>query len=461
MDRDRILDILRSGIFEQFVGANEDEAFECKRQIYVLDTDANKREFAKDISGLANSVGGFIILGLLTQRNPATLGDEVVSVSPFSQDLVNFVQYRDVLASWTFPALLNVDMQWHPSAADGTVGLVSICVPIPDERESPHLIIKTIEDGSRVTDIMFGYAQRRTDSVRHRTVHDIHALLRRGQQYDALSHRFDRVEDLLNNALLALPREARPAPQGLTSELVQDRLRASLEEAGLEGRPSYSLLCFPVGPVEIPGLFAGRRTPLVEMIRNPPQRPQLGFNLSSGEEPYVVRGNLWRAGRRGGRQSLELWRDGTVLFLAGGDTEFLCWGRPMRGRQHSPINPYVLIETSVLFCELVRNVFSTVSDVPQQVRLGVSLSGFLGDNFQGYLLPYRPGIQGWDLSHEMRVAPEGNAFITVEVSTAMPAERASFVLVSRLYEWFGYPHEVIPFVSMHEGERIIDPGTIR
>ena len=176
MDRERIFEILRSGEFDKFIGMVEDDSFECKGEIYILNTEAKKREYVKDVSGLANSDGGIIIVGAQTKRNAATLGDEIFEIRPFAQTLVNLAQYRDVLSSWTFPVLKNIDIQWHPSHSDNTVGLLSIYVPVPDEGEIPYLIIRTIEDGTKTTDLMIGYTERRRDSVHHKTVHDIHAL---------------------------------------------------------------------------------------------------------------------------------------------------------------------------------------------------------------------------------------------------------------------------------------------
>jgi predicted HTH transcriptional regulator len=50
--------------------------FECKGGLYDTKTLKSKIELAKDISALANSSGGYLLIGPATKKNPFHEGDE-------------------------------------------------------------------------------------------------------------------------------------------------------------------------------------------------------------------------------------------------------------------------------------------------------------------------------------------------------------------------------------------------
>ena len=93
LDIDQLGDLLKRGDFSQLVGLIEDEGLECKKIPYRLDDDSQKRELAKDVSGFANGIGGIILLGVETYKNPAHSGDEIKLIHPFPQAHVDASRY--------------------------------------------------------------------------------------------------------------------------------------------------------------------------------------------------------------------------------------------------------------------------------------------------------------------------------------------------------------------------------
>ena len=79
--------ILSSGDFDEFIGALEDEQLEFKASPYQLDKDQGKMELAKDVSALANTAGGIIVIGVQTERNPTVQGDEAKKIGCFIENL--------------------------------------------------------------------------------------------------------------------------------------------------------------------------------------------------------------------------------------------------------------------------------------------------------------------------------------------------------------------------------------
>lgn len=106
----KIREILESKAYHDLVGVVETDEVEFKQEPYQVDKDSpikdsQKQELAKDVTGLANSKGGVIVIGVKTEKNPSMPHDQVVKVSPFpiSGDLEQ--QYRSILKDWVFPAI--------------------------------------------------------------------------------------------------------------------------------------------------------------------------------------------------------------------------------------------------------------------------------------------------------------------------------------------------------------------
>lgn len=66
---DEAISILTSGDFAKLEGVIEDTQIEFKATPYQLDQESAKHELAKDVSALANSHGGIILIGFRTNKD--------------------------------------------------------------------------------------------------------------------------------------------------------------------------------------------------------------------------------------------------------------------------------------------------------------------------------------------------------------------------------------------------------
>ena len=137
---EQIKAILDSGNFDELITAVEDEQIECKAAPYQLNEAHQKQELAKDVSGLANANGGVILIGVRTERNSTHFGDEINEIRPFPRNLVDPNQYQDIIRSWIYPALQQVDIRWFPSAVNQEEGIVAIIIPDQIMTWRPFLI---------------------------------------------------------------------------------------------------------------------------------------------------------------------------------------------------------------------------------------------------------------------------------------------------------------------------------
>jgi predicted HTH transcriptional regulator len=69
-----VVAILQSGDFTRLFGCLEDDHLECKSAPYNLGQERERMELAKDVSALANTDGGIILLGVQTEQEPAYQG---------------------------------------------------------------------------------------------------------------------------------------------------------------------------------------------------------------------------------------------------------------------------------------------------------------------------------------------------------------------------------------------------
>src|SRR6266478_6372129 len=134
-----VVAILQSGDFTRLFVGLEDDHLECKSAPYNLDQECEKMELAKDVSALANTDGGIILLGVQTEQEPVHQGDIIRRVGCFSQDRIDFGQYRNVISDWVLPSIPGLRFEWHASATNQNEGIVSILVPAEASRERPYV----------------------------------------------------------------------------------------------------------------------------------------------------------------------------------------------------------------------------------------------------------------------------------------------------------------------------------
>src|SRR6266498_1599371 len=79
------------------IGVFESRDLEFKMTAYQLGTAAGKAEFAKDVGGMANAGGGLIVLGIETERDPATGRDRSSKVRPIRTGIISILRGTHIL----------------------------------------------------------------------------------------------------------------------------------------------------------------------------------------------------------------------------------------------------------------------------------------------------------------------------------------------------------------------------
>src|SRR6185369_1871037 len=122
----------------------EGEFLDCKLKIYDLSSEAQKIEIAKDVTSFANAYGGFIILGIATQKSQTHFSDEITTLKPFESKIFDTNQHHNILNSWVYPKLDDVRIEWIPESLGSDRGFGVITIPSQPAKKKPFLISKTV-----------------------------------------------------------------------------------------------------------------------------------------------------------------------------------------------------------------------------------------------------------------------------------------------------------------------------
>ena len=441
---DQLREIVESQDFRQLVGAIENEHFDCKSQPYRLEEgEKQKRELAKDVSAFANADGGYIFIGLRTEKSMTHLADEVVEVRPFLQSLVARNQYEQVVAEWVYPPVEDLSIEWLKTTKDDK-GIAVITVPPQEERTKPFLIKKTL-DGGKIVETVFGYAQRRSDATDIRSVIDLQRALRAGFSYHReVAVRLANIESLVER-LFSDRTEA--AETGALEARVGGRIADAIKQNDMREQRLMVLAAYPPTPGELRTVFSSDQGSIRRCLANPPIFRQAGWSLETPDyHADIVRGDFIRVASYS--KAIHLHRDGTMIFGALATDAHLAWGR-----NALQLTPIALIETIASFTQFYGLVLDDFHERPTRVIFRVELH-HMHLNEQSTSLPPGPSGDPWFLTGQLREAPDDQWETTISFDTEDydPAVVAAGI-TREVYLWFGHEESVIPYMTDKDGVR--------
>jgi schlafen family protein len=448
--------ILRSGDFDRFLDGLEDEHLECKAAPYQLDQERGKMEFAKDVSALANADGGIILIGAQTERETTYQGDVIRRVSCFGRGLVDLTRYQNVISDWVLPSIPGLTIQWHASAANSDEGVVAISVPQEAGGEKPFLVSKVVEAG-KIIGSYLGFFERIRDNVPPISPEQLRERLKDGRRFSELDTRLGNIEEMVGKIIA----DHAPRPPTLSDETVLRRVQRARQDVGYEGKPSFSLVAWPLQSADFPNLFESREVPVVGLLENPPQLRSGGFDLSTRRISSIIEARLRRC-LIPEHKLLEVWRDGVLICVVPGDDWHLCWGMHSTAETGLRINNIALTETVYLFCDWVLKIYANASPTPARIKIRIILSDMTINGTPCSLSPYRPNP--YNLGDGRNPAPRSEPGVHVEIeadpTNAEPGVIA-YELLAFLYAWFGFDAAEMPYVNRDSPPPKIDPAQIR
>ncbi len=170
MTREEVLQLLDAADFDALVGAVETAEVDFKRSPYRLNEPSEAFELAKDLTALANTeTGGVLVVGFQT-RSPEESGLDTV----FNRD-----QWLATVHQLAYPTVVGLDAVFKPSADDPERGVAVIVVPAQAPGSRYCVAAKQFVSADGAPGWMIGLSVRSGDRNRPLSIGEIHALVSR------------------------------------------------------------------------------------------------------------------------------------------------------------------------------------------------------------------------------------------------------------------------------------------
>lgn len=439
----QIKDTLLSGTFDVLVGLVEDEHLEAKSGRYDLSNDNGKLELAKDVSSFANKSGGLIVIGAQTSEDPAFYGRRIESISTFTFDLINPTDYHNVIKEWLYPRPENIEILWTPSKADSSKGIVTIFISQQPENLRPFLLRKDIDPSTnrRRKEILFGYVERTSHSSDPAGIETIHTMLRLGRENRRVGDLEGRVTTL-EATLTVLPQLAE-RKKNLES-LTLLRVQTAIEAVHLQSSPHYCLSTSPIEPTEVDSLLSSATESISRLLENPPSLRYAGWGVETEDRARLINGEFRRV-KVDQYKLLDLYRDGTLVFVCTADESLLGWGHTFgTGR----INPLALIETTYMYFHFYAEVIKRFNADVKNLEINIRLDNLIQDDTKFSLAPHGVDAISQRIPHYIHSAPEKRFShrLQVELDSFDPGSVALQV-IREIYAWFSIEEDKIPYLT--------------
>ena len=433
-----VLEKLEAGDFAALIGLMEGDWLDAKETPYILETQKQKLELAKDVTAMANAGGGLIVIGYDCEKQPTTAGEQIVEVKPFSLSLVDPDKWNQILANLVHPPPHGVTVRVF-AGQDGK-GVAAIVIDAAALPEKPYIVSKMLDEEGGNIGSYFGYFQRKRDKTPPITSASIQQQLSAGMQWSSIDQRLQAIEATLAGWGKPGPPAKRPA---ITDAIRKERLTVARIAVGRHDEPLVYYTANAEGDCDFPTLFQSRSELLVRLVDRPPELRRQGFEVEAGDYSEIVQGKL-RRNLLAGQRVIELWRDGMFIYIAPGDEDFLGW---RMGGSDKPIhiNNFVLAESVLVFCWLVKFVFGEADPKPSVLRLSV---GF--DNLTRPAGPatLRDAPESRFPGGHLRKAPDGAVEVHYPAELeGYDAARMAYLLIEEIYHWFGFDSQAIPYVD--------------
>lgn len=173
---DELWNLFQDGLVEGFIGVRESHSFDAKRAPYNLNDVVCRREWAKDVSAMANSGGGLLVVGYGTRRIDDV--DTVHALRPCPAALIEPQRYRRALRGVLYPAPSGLEFAYRRVTADR--GVLAVRIAPQPAASLPILVVGMPgRTRGRVEGNYVGLFQRHSDGNVPATGATIHQALNR------------------------------------------------------------------------------------------------------------------------------------------------------------------------------------------------------------------------------------------------------------------------------------------
>lgn len=231
-----------------------------------------------------------------------------------------------------------------------------------------------------------------------------------------------------------------------------------------EKQPLYILAVAPHEPAKL-RLFESGAGSISDLLMIESGFRYAGWDLSTGKEPKIIKGEYLEA-KIEGMKNINLYEDGRFICWVTAGPNFLAWPLSEDEFNKKPrLNPMAIVEVTYNFVNFYKKLIPFFIKTPEKFRFVVQLkNAFLTQDTELYLIP--GGLQSieWLINRVQYVAPENDMdkYEDVDIMGLKQNEgHVAYLLVEKLYLWFGIGKNLIPYISGEKGKEIIDVEKIK
>jgi hypothetical protein len=224
----------------------------------------------------------------------------------------------------------------------------------------------------------------------------------------------------------------------------------------MEKQRSVILSAMPTEHAELRTIFSDKPDGIRRQLEDPPRLRPNGWDLGTGDQAKFISGELIRV--EGYRSTIDLYRDGTLIFAGKINRDFLAWSDKTDARLH----PLAFAEVVTNFARFYERVLNDFRTVPSRLEFQIDLRNMWLGN-EKTRLPAGPVTDEWWelMAGPPMVAPADTWSYKFLVPTeAYNPDRVAFQLIHELYIWFGHSEESIPYKKETESGIISDAAAI-
>lgn len=228
------------------------------------------------------------------------------------------------------------------------------------------------------------------------------------------------------------------------------RMREILNFSNYKEQKVFALSCiFRPQPNVVKNLFAGKDSPITNLIENPPHFRYAGWDLQTLDQAKPVAGEFLQV-TNGDRKILRVYRDGQIVFA--GDENFIGFGVNKENQVNFSVNVLAIAEIIANFVNFTQELSKHLADFPFSVSFKVQ-----------FFNPYREEV-------ELIGVNRGNSFsdqigslqldtsereILVDFDNFKP-EKVAYLILAEFFYFFGISEDRFWYVNKETKEINLD-----
>jgi hypothetical protein len=229
-------------------------------------------------------------------------------------------------------------------------------------------------------------------------------------------------------------------------------------------KPSITLAAQPAEPTEVVGIFESS-SEVRGLLEKPGGLRYAGWDLETLDQAKIVRGEFLEVGTKEYKR-IQVHSNGALVARFVADGQFLGHSASDEAAFAAKprLNPLAVIECIANFVDFYRRLLKFHREAVGSHHFVMAIRDTkVGEN-RLYMNPF--GVNTWArlMDRTQYPAPEDNAELALTIDrdtiTHGPA-RAAYLLVERLYLWFGVPTNEIPYVIESNSMKMLDLEKIK